>query len=342
MTPRVLVLDPDPDSCLVFIAALSSLGCTSVDEAGLGVGPGLRVSTGPIDVVLLGSGGVRADMVALVMRLREADPYLGVVAVSDTPAAPSGLDEHLGASEWIVDPVDALAVASAVVRVARLRHEEIQALRYVEGLKESVRERSAQLTAALQHLTVCDAADVRRLLEALAPGIPELFTHASRVAAHAVALATEWGLPVRDVQQIEMAALLHDVGKLAVPDLLLERPGPLTDEEISVVRTHPRIGAHIVRRIGLEHVADIVLGAHERFDGRGYPDGLAGYAIPIGARIVAIADVFDALTSSRVYRDPVSRAAAAAEIAQAAGSQFDPDLVRAWLRTMDARLPRTA
>jgi putative nucleotidyltransferase with HDIG domain len=341
MTPRVLVLDPDPDSCIASIAALASLGCDCVGES-TGEFESSHSPGGPVDVVLVAGRASRAHAVARVMGLRAADPYLGVVVVTDSGAPTSGIDIHLGASEWLLNQVDPLGVAAAVVRVATRRAEDMRTREYVDGLDATIHARSALLVAKLQPITARDADGARSLLRTLSECHPEVMRHASRVAAHAVGLAVAWGLPAAGVADVEMGALLHDIGKLAIPELLLDRPGPLTDAEIALVRTHPRIGAFIVRRIGLDRVADIVLAAHERFDGRGYPGGIAGQAIPIGARIVATVDVYDALTSARVYRDPVSCASAAAAIAQAAGSQFDPDLVRAWLRSLQQDLERSA
>lgn len=323
MPPRILVLDPDPDSSLAAMAVLSSLGCDCVVEADSGVAT-TPSGAGEVDVILVSVKAPRPGTVARIMRLRAADPYIGVVAVTDSHAVPSGIDIQLGASEWLIDPVDPFEVATAVVRVANRRAEELQTREYVDGLEAIVQARSATLVSALEHITLHDIGGARAVLESVAPMQTEITRHAARVAAHAMELAAACGLPPRTVDDVEMAALLHDVGKLAIPELLLDRAGPLTDAEIALVRTHPRIGAFIVRRIGLDRVADIVLTAHERFDGRGYPGRIAGQAIPIGARIVAIVDVYDALTSARVYSDPVSCAAAAGEIAQAAGTRVRP------------------
>jgi putative nucleotidyltransferase with HDIG domain len=342
MTPRVLILDPDPETCLPVIAALSSLGCQCARAGEPAAGERGPVDLGVPDVVLVGQRMPRADAVARVMALRAADPYIAVVAVTDAAVRPSPIEIQLGAGEWLVDPVGALEVAAVVVRVARQRAEDAQCRRCTDGLAATVHVRSAALVSALLQVAVRDVEGVRAVLHRVAPGHAELVRHASRVAGHAARLAAAWDLPDRCVEAVEIAGLLHDIGKLAMPELILERPGPLTDAEIAIVRTHPRVGASIVRRIGLDSVADIVLAAHERFDGRGYPGGIAGQDIPVGARMVAIADAYDALTSARLHGDPISRAAAAAEIAQAAGTRFDPHLVRVWLRRLDHQIERSA
>jgi len=341
MTPRVLVLDPDPESCLAAVAALSNRGCHCV-EAAAATEAAPITTRWPVDVVLVGARVPRAEAVSLLMDLRASDPFVGVVAVTSPSAAASDVDLLLGASEWLLAPADPHEIGSAVVRTARERLEHTASRRHVDGLAAIVTHRSAALAASLEEVTVSNVDDVMAVLHSLTPGHPELVLHGRRVATQAVQLAAAWGLPRRDIRDVELAALLHDIGKLAMPDVLMQRSGPLTDAEIALVRTHPRIGSEIVRRIGLTRSADIVRSAHERFDGRGYPDGLAGHAIPIGARIVAIVDVYDALTSARVYLDPVSASTAASEISLAGGSQFDPDLVRAWMRIFQRTIEHTA
>ena len=341
MTPKVLVLDPDPESCLAAVAALSNRGCQCVEAAAAADAAPLA-NRCPVDVVLVGARVPRAEAVSLVMDMRASDPFVAVVAVTSPSVGPSDVDLLLGASEWLLAPADPHDIGSAVVRTARERIEHRASRRHVDGLAAMVAHRSAALASSLEEITVSNVDDVMAVLRSLTPGHPELVLHGRRVATQAVQLAVAWGLPQRGIRDVELAALLHDIGKLAMPDVLMQRSGPLTDAEIALVRTHPRIGSDIVRRIGLPRAAEILRSAHERFDGRGYPDGLAGHAIPIGARIVAIVDVYDALTSARVYLDPVSASTAAVEIAQSGGSQFDPDLVRAWVQGFQRTIGRTA
>jgi diguanylate cyclase (GGDEF)-like protein len=169
------------------------------------------------------------------------------------------------------------------------------------------------------------------LLRALAERDPELRTHLATVADLAVAVATTLGLNAAEVEQVRHAADLHDVGKVAIPDAILDKPGPLDDDEWAFMRRHTIIGERIVAAApALGPVAALVRASHERFDGRGYPDGLAGEEIPLGARIVAVCDSFDAMVADRPYREPMSDAAALAELRRCAGSQFDPRVVDAF------------
>jgi response regulator RpfG family c-di-GMP phosphodiesterase len=149
----------------------------------------------------------------------------------------------------------------------------------------------------------------------------------------AVTVAHELHIEGPELTHIERGALLHDLGKVAMPDALIHKPGPLTEEEIAIIRTHAQIGHDIVAVVpSLQEAARIVLHSHEAWDGSGYPVGLAGEDIPMGSRITAVVDTFDALTWGRVYRDAVSYARAAAELVRCAGTQFDPVVVHAWLR----------
>jgi two-component system, cell cycle response regulator len=168
--------------------------------------------------------------------------------------------------------------------------------------------------------------------------------HAAGVAELVEPLARRLGLTGDDLQHIRQVAELHDVGKLAIPDAILDKPGALTDDEWELVRRHPIVGQRILAAApGLVHVADIVRATHERFDGTGYPDGLSGDGIPLVARIVTVCDAFHAMTSHRPYRPALTSEEALVELRQCAGTQFDPVVVTAFLAELGApRIARVA
>lgn len=173
----------------------------------------------------------------------------------------------------------------------------------------------------------------RRAAEAaLASAVMPLEHYAGRpsslIATIAVRLARQLELPEAEIQRIRVASLLHDIGKVGVPDEILEKRGPLSPDEWQVVVQHPRIGQEIINRVAaIKDAAAIILHHHERFSGHGYPHGLRGSDIPLGARIVAIADAYEAMMSDRPYRDAIGHEAAIMELRSMAGTQFDPDLV---------------
>jgi putative nucleotidyltransferase with HDIG domain len=181
-----------------------------------------------------------------------------------------------------------------------------------------------------------DAVGVARALAfagSVREGTPE--EHSAQVADLAARTAAELGLPVEVILRCRLGGWLHDIGKLAIPEHILTKPGPLDDAEWTIMRTHPGVGALIVERIpNLRDTARTVRHHHERFAGNGYPDRLAGDAIPIEARIVAAADAYAAMTADRPYSAARSRAEAAAELHRSAGTHLDPDVVDALLKVL--------
>jgi diguanylate cyclase (GGDEF)-like protein len=194
----------------------------------------------------------------------------------------------------------------------------------------------ARSSLAAGHAPVRGAAGALAL--ALAAKDRDTGEHAQEVVALAGAVARRLGLHGEEVERIASAALLHDIGKIGVPDAILRKPGGLTADEWDVVRAHPEIGERILRAVpGLGPVARLVRHAHERFDGDGYPDGLAGEAIPLGSRIVLACDAYDAMTSDRPYRPSIGHDAAIVELRSVAGTQLDPKVVAALLEVVAER-----
>ena len=191
-------------------------------------------------------------------------------------------------------------------------------------------DRAARFRAAASLARAVDARDVYT------------GSHSQRVAELAARTARRLGLPEEEVELTRLAASLHDLGKLAIPEEILRKPGPLTDPERIVLERHPQIGFRMLESLGVDPVADWVLHHHERWDGSGYPDGLPGEQIPLGARIIFVADAYDAMTSERVYRRRVSSEQAVAELQRCAGSQFDPEIVDAFAAELAVEAPARA
>jgi diguanylate cyclase (GGDEF)-like protein/PAS domain S-box-containing protein/putative nucleotidyltransferase with HDIG domain len=203
---------------------------------------------------------------------------------------------------------------------------------------------ASSLAAALQDLSAPDALAELDLRTIAAVGAaaeikdPYIRDHQERVSRWAAALAEEMGLSPEQVQDIRVAGLLHDIGKVSVSEHILNKPGKLTEEEYAQIKEHATLGATIVAHVdGLQRLVPIIRHHHERFDGKGYPDGLAGEQIPLEARILSVVDVFDAMTHERSYRKALSRTEAIAELERAAGTQFDPAVVKAFLTLVEKR-----
>jgi diguanylate cyclase (GGDEF)-like protein/putative nucleotidyltransferase with HDIG domain len=167
-------------------------------------------------------------------------------------------------------------------------------------------------------------------------------SHSERVASLASQIADQLGLPTNEIELTRLAGSLHDLGKLAIPEEILRKPAALTDAERLVLERHPQIGYRMLESLGVDPIADWVLHHHERWDGQGYPDGLAGEDIPLGARIIFVADAFDAMTSDRIYRAALTFDEAVTEVERCAGTQFDPDVVLAFLTCVDSEVPISA
>jgi HD-GYP domain-containing protein (c-di-GMP phosphodiesterase class II) len=173
------------------------------------------------------------------------------------------------------------------------------------------------------------------LLRSLSERQPDLHLHLRGTADLAIAVARELDMHGEELDDVAHAAELHDVGKIAIPDAILEKAGPLDENEWAFMRRHTIIGERILSAApALRSVAKLVRSSHERWDGGGYPDALAGQEIPLGARVVAVCDAFDAMTSNRPYRNRVDEPAALAELEACAGTQFDPAVVRAFVRVL--------
>jgi len=230
-------------------------------------------------------------------------------------------------------PIEGLVRSMRVVSAGNLRHRaSITSKDEIGYLAEVFNEMTASLeekTAALEETTF---ASMEALARAIDARDPSTFGHSARVAAVSIEIADEMQLPVKERESLRRAALLHDIGKIGVEDRVLRKPGPLNDAEMDEMREHSRIGHDMLE--GLRFLRPSLPGIlyhHERWDGAGYPAGLTGTAIPLLVRIITVADVFDALTSDRPYRQGLSFEAATAAIRHDAGMKFDPDVVSAFI-----------
>jgi putative nucleotidyltransferase with HDIG domain len=212
--------------------------------------------------------------------------------------------------------------------LATREHEAAEKERQLERYAADLRETFKRERARAQELRRSYTATVRALSNAVEFRDAYTGKHAERVAAYGLEIARHVDLPMAEGSDIEFGFLLHDIGKVAIPDAILHKPDSLTESERRLMAQHPLIGAEIVREVEfLASASEIVRHHHERWDGQGYPDGLAGEDIPLAARVFAVADVFDALTTDRPYRRASSLPAAREMITAESGTQFDPRVV---------------
>jgi putative nucleotidyltransferase with HDIG domain len=200
-----------------------------------------------------------------------------------------------------------------------------------------VKEQTADLKEALDRIELAYSHTLEALISALDAREHETLRHSKRVSEYTLLLARNLGIPKSELVDIARGSLLHDIGKIGISDNILLKPSKLNPEEWVEIRKHPDIGSAILKRIDfLEGAAELVLQHHERFDGTGYPRGLKGDDILLGARVFALVDTFDAMTSDRPYRKALSYEAAREEIARCSGKQFDPRLADCFLEVEEA------
>jgi diguanylate cyclase (GGDEF)-like protein len=260
--------------------------------------------------------------------------------------------ERIG--ELDVGVADAITVSAGIATFPRHGRERDSLIRLADGAlywakehgKNQVRLAQSDVAELTEFQRVASGSDrvARfRAAAALAQAVDtrDAYTgsHSERVAALAAKIAGQLGLGPEEVELTRLAASLHDLGKLAIPEEILRKPGELSSAEWIVLQRHPQIGHRMLVSLGVDPIADWVLHHHERWDGSGYPAGLAGQRIPLGARIIFVADAFDAMTSNRLYREPLSRDAAYLEVERCQGTQFDPEVVQAFLAAVDAPRP---
>ena len=292
-----------------------------------------------IDLVLSDVMMAEADGFSLLDQIgteHPGTPVVMVTAVHDIHVATNAF--RRGAIDYLLKPfgrANLLAVVERAVEHGRLRRQNAI---YRQNLEEMVQARTERLRLTMQDLERSYDITLEAMGDALDLRDAETEGHSKRVTAYTTALAREVGLNVEDLRTIARGAFLHDIGKIATPDSVLLKPGKLDSAEMAIMREHCVRGYDIVKKIPfLREASEIVLAHQESFDGSGYPRGLKGEGIPLGARIFAIADTLDAITSDRPYRKGQPFEAARNEIARCAGQQFDPEIVDVFLRVPISR-----
>ena len=333
-SPRVLIVDDEPEITEILSEYLSEqYDCVSAGAAEHAL-EHLRKSEFELvisDITMPGMSGL--DMIPHV---KSVSPDTVVVMISGIQTAESAIEAlRLGAFDYLMKPFD-LRQVEAVVKRALEHHDLIVAKRrYENHLEELVEQRTAELDRALDSLEDAYRSTLKALTAALETRDSETHGHSERVVSYSLRLGREYGLNREEMKALEFGSLLHDIGKIGVPDSILRKPAKLTEEEWVCMREHPMHGQQILRGIEfLKGAARVVAQHHEQWDGSGYPLGLRDEEIDVCARIFSVADAFDAITSDRVYRRGKSYEAAAQELDDWAGRQFDPKVVKAFHRVL--------
>lgn len=280
------------------------------------------------DIIMPGESGVQ-----LLGRIRGLDRGISVVLLTGEPNVETASEAvRRGAFDYLAKPITKGALLAVVARAVRAKTQHDLNVRLTEenklyrnNLEELVETRTAELSAALR-------GTIGVVTQTLETRDPYTAGHQRRVANLSLALAQELDLPEATMEAVEMAALVHDVGKIAVPAEILSKPTRLTKAEFSIIKEHPRVGHEILRPVEFPWpIADIILQHHERLNGSGYPGSLEGDAIRLEARIIGVADVVEAMASHRPYRASLGIDAALEEIARLKTIAFDPVVVDACL-----------
>ncbi|HTC94005.1 MAG TPA: HD domain-containing phosphohydrolase [Terriglobales bacterium] len=254
-------------------------------------------------------------------------PVIMVTAVHDVSVALGAIRN--GAYDYLLKPFEREQLLASVRRAIETRRLRMENRAYQMNLESLVSARTEQLRQTMADLERSYDITLEALGDALDLKDSETEGHSKRVTAFTIAIARAMGLSAERIRVIARGAFLHDIGKMAIPDAILRKSGPLSEEERSIMREHCFRGYQMLRKIPfLSEASEIVYSHQERYDGSGYPRGLRGEEIPLGARIFAVADTLDAITSDRPYRASQSIRAARDEIIRHSGSQFDPEVVR--------------
>ena len=325
MNPQIIVVDDDP---IILKRAWNTLTDAGMKVVVLKSGSALLeyMNNNPApDLILMDINMPEMDGFETMKELKKSDagkdtPVIFLTGNEDESIETTGLS--LGAMDFIRKPF----VSS--VLVLRVKHA-VELVRLQKDLESAVNEKTKENERLFVQVVAClaDAIDAK-----------DTYTngHSGRVARYSREIARKYGYDENNLDEIYIMGLLHDVGKIGVPDEVINKPGRLTDEEFQCIKKHPSIGGKILGNI--REMPQLAAGAkwhHERYDGRGYPEGLAGDDIPEEARIIAVADAYDAMTSNRSYRGALPQEVVRAEIEKGKGSQFDPKFADIMLSMID-------
>jgi len=329
---RILIVDDEQGIRRFLSYGLGLEGFDCRDASGGSEGLKL-LETQPFNAVISDLRMPGTSGLEFLKGVREKHPqvaFLMATAVDDVRVGIQAM--KAGADDYLVKPFQVEAVLTALNRAIEKKRLEREVENYRQHLERMVDQRTRQLRGAVKRIEQTYDDTLEGLSATLDLRDNETAGHSRRVTRYCLEIAKALGCSGEQIKTIARGACLHDIGKIGIPDAILLKPGKLTEEERAIMEAHVRIGYHLVCSIAfLASSAEIVLTHHERYDGRGYPQGLVGDEIPLSARIFAVADTLDAMTSDRPYRRARPYSAARGEIIRESGRQFDPKVVKGFL-----------
>lgn len=335
---NVLIVDDEPVVRRVLRQRLSAEGC-HCEEAGSAEEALDRLANDSAELVVLDIKMPGKSGVELLPEIKLRYPDTAVImatAITDATTAIQCMKD--GAYDYLVKPFNLDEVVLSVDRALEKRRLELENRAYQQHLEEMVTERTSELKRAIEKTKLASLDTIHRLARAAEYKDEDTGAHIQRMSQYSAVIARKMGLGDSEMENILYAAPMHDVGKIGIPDRILLKTGSLDADEWEIMKKHTVIGAEILRGSDAEFIRQaevIALTHHEKWDGSGYPRGLRGPEIPLAGCIVAIADVFDALTSKRPYKEPYSVAKSLDIIKESSGTHFDPDVVEAFVAVED-------
>jgi len=340
---RVLAVDDESSACklLSLILGPPAVHCTTACNGEEAL---LTLQRERFDAVISDLNMPGVSGMELLTQVRRCYPYMAFLVTTGVDDVDVGVQAmRCGADDYLVKPLRENAVLASLERALHKRRLELQVENYRRNLEEMVAERTVQLQAALQQIERSYEDTLQALGAAIDLRDHETAGHSRRVCRYSLEIARTMGWSDKQLGSLTRGAYLHDIGKLGVRDGILLKPGPLTEEERKLMQQHVQIGFNLVKDIPfLADAAEIILSHHERYDGGGYPRGLKGEDILLSARIFAVVDTLDAITSDRPYRRAASFEVASETIRHLSGSQFDPRVVSVFLEIPKETWPKIA
>ncbi len=334
---RILVVDDEEPIREIISSMLSAAGYKTRQACSGMEALAILNTTGEFELMLSDLMMAEMDGIALLDRSKEKYPDMPVIMVTaqhDISIALATIRN--GAYDYLLKPFEREQLLNIVARALEHRRLKLDNRAYQSNLESLVAARTEQLRQAMTDLERSYDITLEALGDALDLKDAETEGHSKRVTAFTIAIARAMGLSSEKIRVIARGAFLHDIGKMAIPDAILRKPGALTPEETRIMREHCFRGYQMLKKIPfLSEASEIVYAHQEKFDGTGYPRGLRSEEIPMGARIFSVADTLDAITSDRPYRAAQGINVARDEVEKYSGTQFDPDVARVFLEMPD-------